>query len=199
MGFVLVGIYAGTEQALQGAVINMLAHGISAGALFILCGEVYERLHTRDLRLMGGLWSRFPFLPPIALFFAAASLGLPGLANFVGEFLILLGTFPVAPVVTVFASTGLIFAAVYSLMFVQRAFYGPVHGDDHKKLEDLNRRELATMLTLMGLLVFFGLYPQPVFELSKAPIQAVQHIYQAAQATVAHTDAGASVAAGGAP
>ncbi|MFI4979911.1 MAG: NADH-quinone oxidoreductase subunit M [Nevskiales bacterium] len=190
MGFVLVGIYAGTEQALQGAVINMLAHGISAGGLFILCGEMYERLHTRDLRLMGGLWSRFPFLPPIALFFAAASLGLPGLANFVGEFLILLGTWPVAPFVTIIASTGLILAAVYSLMFVQRAFYGAVHGGDKNKLGDLNSRELATMFTLMALLVYFGLYPQPVFDLSKAPMQAVQHLYQAAQATLAAAQAG---------
>ncbi len=190
MGFVLIGIYAGTEQALQGAVINMLAHGISAGALFILCGEVYERLHTRDLRQMGGLWSRFPFLPPIALFFAAASLGLPGLANFVGEFLILLGTFPVAKLVTVFAASGLILAAVYALMFVQRAFYGPVPDGEKKMLADLNRRELATMLTLMGLLVLFGLYPQPVLDLSKAPMQAVQHLYQAAQATVSQATTG---------
>ncbi|HZR36951.1 MAG TPA: NADH-quinone oxidoreductase subunit M [Nevskia sp.] len=190
MGFVLIGIYAGTEQALQGAVINMLAHGISAGALFILCGEIYERLHTRDLREMGGLWSRFPFLPPIALFFGAASLGLPGLANFVGEFLILIGTFPVAPLVTVFATSGLILAAAYALIFVQRAFYGPVHGRENKMLADLNRRELATMLTLMALLVFFGLYPQPVLDLSKAPMHAVQAIYQAAQATLAQAPAG---------
>jgi len=87
MGFVLIGIYAGTTQALQGVVIQMIAHGISAGAMFILCGEIYERLHTRDLRKMGGLWARFPYLPPIALFFAMASLGLPGMGNFVGEFL----------------------------------------------------------------------------------------------------------------
>jgi NADH-quinone oxidoreductase subunit M len=190
MGFVLIGIYAGTEQALQGAVINMLAHGISAGALFILCGEVYERLHTRDLREMGGLWARFPFLPPIALFFAAASLGLPGLANFVGEFLILLGTWPIDHAVTVFATGGLILAAAYALIFVQRAFYGPVLGRENKMLADLNRRELATMLTLMGLLVFFGLYPQPVFDLSRAPMHAVQAIYQAAQLTHGQAPAG---------
>ena len=189
MGFVLIAIYAGTEQALQGAVINMVAHGISAGGLFILCGEVYERLHTRDMREMGGLWTRFRFLPPIALFFAAASLGLPGLANFVGEFLILLGTWKTAPVVTAFASTGLILAAVYALIFVQRAFHGPVHGRETKMLADLNSREIATMLTLMALLVLFGLYPQPVLNLSKAPMQAVQAVYQAAQASLAHAGA----------
>ena len=178
MGFVLVGIYAGTEQALQGAVINMLAHGISAGGLFILCGEIYERLHTRDLREMGGLWARFPYLPPIALFFAAASLGLPGLGNFVGEFLILLGTYKVAPVVTVFAASGLVLAAVYSLALVQRAFYGATKGES--MLEDLNGRELATMGSLMILLLLLGVYPQVALDLSKAPIEAVQSLYQAA-------------------
>ncbi|MDR3416118.1 MAG: NADH-quinone oxidoreductase subunit M [Nevskia sp.] len=181
MGFVLVGIYAGTEVALQGAVVNMVAHGISAGALFILCGEIYERLHTRDLREMGGLWSRFPFLPPIALFFAAASLGLPGTGNFVGEFLILLGTFKVAPLVTVFAASGLILAAAYALIFVQRAFYGPVQGRENKMLADLNQRELATMLSLMAILAALGLYPQPILDLAAAPMHAVHTVYEAVQ------------------
>jgi NADH-quinone oxidoreductase subunit M len=122
---------------------------------------------------------------------------MPGSSNFVGEFLILLGTFPVDKWVTAFAATGLILAAVYSLMFIQRAFYGPVHGEEKEKLTDLNAREIVTMFSLMGLLVLFGLYPQPVLDLSKAPIQAVQRIYQAAQATVAHAGNGSQV--GGAP
>jgi len=177
MGFVLVGIYAGTEQALQGVVINMLAHGISAGALFMLCGEIYERLHTRDLRDMGGLWARFPFLPPIALFFGAASLGLPGMGNFVGEFLILLGTFKVAPVVAIVAATGLILAAVYALMMVQRAFFGPVKLGENAMLADLNGREVVTMLSLMVLLLWLGLYPQPVLNLSATAMHAVHQVY----------------------
>jgi NADH-quinone oxidoreductase subunit M len=176
MGFVLVGIYAGTEQALQGVVIQMLAHGISAGALFILCGEIQERLHTRDLREMGGLWANFSYLPPIALFFAAASLGLPGLGNFVGEFLILLGSYKAAPVVTIFATSGLILAAVYSLMLVQRAFLGKPKNNE--KLSDLNAREVVTVVTLMLLLLGLGLYPQPVLDLSRASMAAVQEIYQ---------------------
>ena len=108
--------------------MQMIAHGLSAGALFILCGEIHERLQTRDLREMGGLWTRLPYLPPFLLFFALASLGLPGLGNFVGEFLILTGTFVVAPWVAVVASTGLIFAVVYALIMVQRALQGPMHG-----------------------------------------------------------------------
>ena len=194
MGFVLVGIYAGSEQALQGVVIQMLAHGLSAGALFILCGEIQERLHTRDLREMGGLWARFSYLPPIALFFAAASLGLPGLGNFVGEFLILLGSYKVAPVVTIFAATGLILAAVYSLMLVQRAFLGKPKSDE--KLRDLNAREVVTVVTLMVLLVGLGLYPQPVLDISHASMAAVQEIYQSgatatASAATLTTTAGA--------
>jgi NADH-quinone oxidoreductase subunit M len=175
MGFVVIGIYAGTEQALQGVVVQMIAHGLSAGALFILCGEIYERLHTRDLRQMGGLWARFPYLPPIMLFFSAASLGLPGLGNFVGEFLILLGSFEVAPVVTIVAASGLILAAVYSLIVVQKAFHGAPR--EEGLLEDLNARELAMMLVLMVLLLGLGLYPQPVIDAASASVQAVHHIY----------------------
>ena len=91
MGFVLIGIYSGSPQALQGVVVQMIAHGLSAAGLFILCGQLYERMHTRDMRQMGGLWAQVPYLPALSLFFASASLGLPGTGNFVGEFLILLG------------------------------------------------------------------------------------------------------------
>ena len=121
MGFVLIGIYSGSQQALQGAVIQMLAHGLSAAALFILAGQLYERLHTRDMRQMGGLWHRIAYLPAISLFFAAASLGLPGTGNFVGEFLILIGSFASVPWITVIATTGLVFGSVYSLIMIHRA------------------------------------------------------------------------------
>jgi NADH-quinone oxidoreductase subunit M len=187
MGFVLVGVYAGTEIALQGVIIQMLAHGISAGALFILCGEIYERLHTRDLRKMGGLWARFPYLPPITLFFVAASLGLPGLGNFIGEFLVLVGTWGVDPIVTIAASTGLILAAVYSLMMIQRAFHGPTQDDGHghgpgdDKLQDLNARELGMLGSLMLIMLWLGLYPQPFLDTSAAAMQHVAAIYAAAQ------------------
>ena len=153
----------------------MLAHGISAGALFILCGEVYERLHTRDMREMGGLWSRLPFLPPIAMFFSAAALGLPGMGNFVGEFLILVGSFPVNPLITVVSTTGLILAAVYSLMMMQRAFFGAPKSDE--KLRDLNVREMTTMLSLMALILFMGFYPQPILDVTQATMAGVQTIY----------------------
>lgn len=169
MGFVLVGIYSGTLLSLQGVVIQMLAHGLSAGALFILCGELYERLHTRDLRLMGGLWSRIAWLPAFSLFFAAASLGLPGTGNFVGEFMILLGSFKAAPLVVAAATAALILAAVYSLLMVQRAFFGPAQTDT--VLEGLSAREIAMVLVLAIALVLLGIYPQPVLDLTEAAMK----------------------------
>ncbi len=180
MGFVMIGIYAGTELALQGVVIQMIAHGISAGALFILCGEIYERLHTREMSKMGGLWARFRLLPPIALFFVVAALGLPGLGNFVGEFLILLGSFEVATLITCIAATGLVLGAVYSLILVQRAFHGaPKEGAP--QLKDLSKRELSMMVVLMLVMLGLGLYPQPVLDTSAASMRGVQTIYAAAQ------------------
>ena len=181
MGFVLIGVYSGNMQALQGVVIQMLAHGISAGALFILCGEIYERLHTRDLREMGGLWSRFAFLPPLTLFFAAASLGLPGMGNFVGEFLILLGTFQAAPLIAIISAVGLILAAVYALIMMQRAFYGPAKSEE--RLEDLSGRELSMILVLAGILLWLGLYPQPVLNTSAGAMSQLQQLYAPAAIT----------------
>jgi NADH-quinone oxidoreductase subunit M len=175
MGYVLIGIYAGSALALQGAVMQMVAHGLSASALFILCGQLYERLHTRDFRDMGGLWSRLPWLPPLALFFAAASLGLPGTANFIGEFLILAGTFPVAPIVTAVAAAGLVLASVYSLAMVHRSMFGPAR--EEAPINGASLRELAMLLSLVGGLVWLGLYPQPVFDLASRPVATVQQAY----------------------
>lgn len=164
MGFVVIGIYSFDLVSLQGVVIQMLAHGVSAGALFILSGELYERLHTRDLRLMGGLWSRIAWLPALALFFAAASLGLPGTGNFVGEFLILLGVFKGSPIIAALATAALILAAVYSLLMMQRAFFGPAQSE--KVLEGLTAREIFMVLFLVACLLGLGLYPQPVLDLT---------------------------------
>ena len=173
MGFVLIGIYSGNQQALQGVVIQMLAHGLSAAALFILSGQLYERLHTRDMREMGGLWSRIAYLPAISLFFAAASLGLPGTGNFVGEFLILLGSFTIAPWVTAIATSGLVFGSVYSLIMIHRAYFGPSKSD--AVLAGMDNRELIMVLGLAALLVLLGVYPQPFLDTSAATMTGVHH------------------------
>jgi NADH-quinone oxidoreductase subunit M len=181
MGFIVLGVYAGTEEALQGVMIQLLAHGVSAAGLFILCGGLYERLGTRDLRQMGALWSRLPNLPLFALFFVLASLGLPGLGNFLGEFLILLGAFRTHPVMTAVASSGLILSAVYSLNLMQRAFYGrpctPTSPSAAPPLPDLDPRELATLSALVVVAIWLGLYPRPILEISRAPMQALQRLY----------------------
>ncbi len=179
MGFVVIGIYSGSLIALQGVVVQMLAHGVSAGALFILCGELYERLHTRDLRQMGGLWSQIRWLPAFTLFFAAASLGLPGLGNFVGEFLILLGVFKENPLIASLGTAALILAAVYSLLMMQRAFYGESTSSD--VYESLTAREIIMVVMLMCALLGLGVYPQPVLDLSESAMTQVQNIYQAAK------------------
>ncbi len=172
MGFVLIGIYSGSQQALQGVVVQMLAHGLSAAALFILCGQLYERLHTRDMRQMGGLWARVPYLPALSLFFASASLGLPGTGNFVGEFLILVGAFASQPIIVVIATFGLVFASVYSLIMIHRAYFGPSRADS--VLAGMNGRELGMVLSLAVLLILLGVYPQPVLDVSSASMQGVQ-------------------------
>ncbi len=172
MGFVLLGVFAWHRLALQGAVMQMLAHGIGTGALFMIAGAVQARLHTRDLERMRGLWSALPRLGAWGLFFAIAALGLPGLGNFVGEFLVLLGGFAVRPGLTVIATFGLIAAAVYALALVQRAFHGK--GTTRPALVDAGVREMTAFL-LMGLaLVWLGLYPQPVFDAAQPALDVLQ-------------------------
>jgi NADH-quinone oxidoreductase subunit M len=164
MGFVLLGVFAWNTLALQGVVLQMLAHGVSTGALFILVGALQERLHTRDMRRMGGLWGSIPRLSAFGLFFAIASLGLPGLGNFIGEFLILLGSFSVSVPFTVIATGGLVAAAAYALLLVQRAFHGRPLVPAAAPPSDLTAPHLAVMAALVLAIVGLGLYPQPVFD-----------------------------------
>jgi NADH-quinone oxidoreductase subunit M len=172
MGFVLLGIFAWNELALQGVVLQMVSHGISTGSLFILVGALQERMHTRDMYRMGGLWSTVPRLGGIALFFAVASLGLPGLGNFVGEFLVLLGAYKVSITITVLATLGLIGATIYSLWLVQLTFHGP--NKEGWKLDDLSGRERAIMATMIVAIVWLGLYPQPLLNTSREALNQLQ-------------------------
>lgn len=165
MGFVLLGLYAWNLQAVQGAVMQMVAHGLSTAALFMLAGALQQRLHTRDMRRMGGLWQNMPRMGACAMFFALASLGLPGLGNFIAEFLVLVGLFQVAPWLTVLAALGLITAAVYSLAMMQQAFQGKP--DPQRQLLDFGHRELLTMAVMMVLLIWLGMYPQPLLDLAQ--------------------------------
>jgi NADH-quinone oxidoreductase subunit M len=176
MGFVLLGVFAWNTLALQGVVVQMLAHGISTGALFVLVGALQERLHTRDMRLMGGLWATLPRLSACGMFFAIASLGLPGLGNFLGEFLILLGSFHASVVFTVIAAGGLVAGAAYALLMVQRAFHGlPAPSLGEAKAIDLTAPHRAVMGVLVLAIIALGLYPQPVFDQVARGLAVLEH------------------------
>jgi NADH-quinone oxidoreductase subunit M len=172
LGFVLLGIFSWNELALQGAVVTMIAHGISTGALFVIAGQLQERTHTREMDRMGGLWATIPRLSGAALFFALGSLGLPGLGDFVGEFLVLFGTYPVSLILTILASIGVLVATFYALRLLQRTFYGPnVH---EWKLADLNRREALIVTPMIVVLLWLGLYPSPVLDTFKPAMHTLQ-------------------------
>jgi NADH-quinone oxidoreductase subunit M len=170
LGFALIGIFAMTELALQGAVFQLVAHGVSTGALFMLAGALQERLHTRDMRAMGGLWQAMPRLAALTLFFAVASLGLPGLANFVGEFLVLFGTYPASRWAAILAALGLVVAAVYSLALVQRSLFGPL--SPKGMLMDLSPAGWGTLILLAALQLGLGLYPGAVLSITEASVRA---------------------------
>ncbi len=172
LGFVLLGIYAGNALALDGALVTMIAHGISTGALFVLAGLLQQRLHTRDLNAMNGLWDTVPRLSGVALFFALASLGLPGLGDFVGEFLVLLGAWPVSRLLAAFAAAGILVATFYALRLVQRAFHGP---NRHAwRLPDLSRRETLALAPMILVLLWLGLFPSTVLRTFRLVIPSLQ-------------------------
>ena len=172
MGFVLLGIYAWNDLALLGAIIIMLIHGVTTGALFILVGSVDERMHTRSLHRLSGLWSSTPRIGGTMLFFCVASLGLPGLGNFIGEFLVLLGVYRVSPLFAILASLGFIFALIYSLWIVQRVFYGPPQGE--LPVSDLSPRETAMMSACIAITVWLGLYPQAALNVVTPALNGLQ-------------------------
>lgn len=176
LGFVLLGIFAWNRLALQGVVMQMLCHGLSTGGLFLLAGILEDRLHTRDLRRMGGLWAAVPRMGAVGMAFALASIGLPGLGNFVGEFLILLGSFQAHIGLTAAATAGLIGSVIYALWLMQQVFYGPM--EPGITLPDLRVREVGVLAMLLLTLLWFGLYPQPVFNTLGSAIDGLQHAAQ---------------------
>jgi NADH-quinone oxidoreductase subunit M len=175
MGFVVLGIFSANLIAFQGVVIQMIAHGLSTGALFILAGILQDRLGTRNLDRMGGFQKSAPRLGTAALFFALASLGLPGLGSFIGEFLILLGAFRAAPLVAALASLGFIASTIYSLSLIQRVFHGPVR--EGPVPADLDPREAAVVGILALALLWLGLHPQPVLNTARAPLSGIAAVH----------------------
>ena len=201
MGFVILGMFSFTEWGMQGAVYQMLSHGVSTGALFLLVGFIYERRHTREISEFGGLANVMPIYATIFVITAMSSVGLPFLNGFVGEFLIMVGMFKSHAlsitastnwnyVATMLAGTGVIFAAVYLLWMIQRAFFGKVNNDKNRHLADLSWREIGLMVPLLFLMVFMGVYPRPFLDATKESVTAIQkRVMHRAGGEVEHADA----------
>jgi NADH-quinone oxidoreductase subunit M len=173
MGFVVLGVFALTVRGLQGAMVVMLSHGLSTGAMFLLLGMLYERRHTRLISDFGGLAAVAPMFGAAFVFTALASIGLPGTSGFVGEFLALLGTFETHPWVAIIGGTGVIFAAYYMLPMVQRIWFNRLDNPANADLPDLSRRELAVLAPLIAGMLWLGLYPKPVLERMETSLTAL--------------------------
>ena len=179
MGFVVLGLFSFTELGMQGALYQMLNHGVSTGALFLFVGFIYERRHTRLITEFGGLATPMPWFSTLFVIASLSSIGLPFLNGFVGEFLIMIGAWTSSAVshawiVTMLAGTGVIWAAVYMLWMLQRVVFGKVSNPENARLPDLNTRELGLIVPLLLLMLFMGVYPQAFLDRSKASVQAVR-------------------------
>ncbi len=190
LGFVMLGIFALTQQGLAGGVLQMINHGLSTGALFLIVGMLYERRHTREMSAYGGIWKVMPILGALTLIVMLSSAGLPGLNGFVGEFTILLGAFGSqvlnSPYFAGAATVGVILAAVYLLVMFERVFLGPVRGEANLSLKDLSAREVITLLPLLVLIFWIGLYPAPFFDLINPSVERLVALVQSAAALAIH-------------
>jgi NADH-quinone oxidoreductase subunit M len=173
MGFVMLGLFVLTPLAAKGAVLQMVNHGISTGALFLIVGIIYERRHTRLISEFGGLASRMPVYAAVFLIMTMSSIGLPGLNGFIGEFMILMGTFPVSWLWTAVAATGIILGAGYMLWLYQRVMFGRLTNPANESLKDLTLRELATFVPLIILAFWIGVFPKPFLAVLDKPVEKI--------------------------
>ncbi len=181
LGFVVLGIFALTQESVQGAVIQMVNHGLSTGALFLLVGIIYERTHTREISEYGGIAKIVPIFATFLMIASLSSIGLPGLNGFVGEFLILLGSFKSAVLdswwYTIFAASGVIFAAIYLLWMYQRVVFGEVRNPKLNDLSDMNTREMLVLIPIFIFIVWIGIYPSTFLNVSKASSKnIIEHV-----------------------
>jgi NADH-quinone oxidoreductase subunit M len=180
LGFVVLGIFALTSQGLQGGIIQSVNHGLTTGALFLLVGMIYERRHTRKIADFGGIAKVMPIYAGFFLFIAFASIGLPGLNGFIGEFLVLAGSYLSLPVWAIIAAFGVLLAAIYLLWAYERIFTGEIDKPENAKLVDLDLREKGILTVLAALILFLGIYPKPALDRIEP---AVDQILQRIEAT----------------
>jgi NADH-quinone oxidoreductase subunit M len=169
---VVLGLAVFNSITLNGSLLQLINHGISTSGLFILVGMLTERIHSREFRDVGGLWKRMPVFSAFFLFFSMAALGLPGLNNFVGEILILIGTYKGNPVAAAFGFAGLLFSVIYVLKMVQNALFGEFRGEE-SALRDVDAREIVILGVLALSVLFLGLWPTPVLDLFEGPVNAL--------------------------
>ncbi|HEX7709676.1 MAG TPA: NADH-quinone oxidoreductase subunit M, partial [Sphingomonadaceae bacterium] len=180
MGFVTMGIFSGTVNGVQGALFQMISHGLVSGALFLCVGVVYDRLHTREISAYGGLVHRMPKYAFVFMVFTMANVGLPGTSGFIGEFLTMIGAFQVSTWTVFGATFGVILSASYALWLYRRIVFGQLTKDSLKTIMDLNWRESLILVPLVVLTIFFGFYPAPILNATAAASQAVVNEYQSA-------------------
>jgi NADH-quinone oxidoreductase subunit M len=180
MGFVTMGIFAGTTQGVAGGVFQMISHGIVSGALFLCVGIVYDRLHTREIAAYGGLVNRMPLYALVFMVFTMANVGLPGTSGFVGELMTLLGTFKVSIPTATLATLGLILSATYALWLYRKVVFGALTKPSLASIKDLTFRECLTLVPLVVLTILFGVYPKPVLDMSAASVQQLVNNYNTA-------------------
>ncbi|NBW64477.1 NADH-quinone oxidoreductase subunit M [bacterium] len=180
LGFVMLGIFSVTPQSVQGALMVNLSHGVSTGALFLMIGMIYERRHTRLIADYGGIAKVMPVFATLLTVVCLSSIGVPGTNGFIGEFLVLIGSFRSQPMYSVIAATAVIFAAAYLLWALQRIIYNPLTKPENERLQDLNWREIGLLIPLIAAIVWMGVYPAPVLEkTSAAANRLVTHVQQA--------------------
>jgi len=202
LGFVVLGIFAVTEEGMQGSVLQMINHGLSTGGLFLLVGMIYDRRHTRMIRDFGGLAKVMPVFAAFFMIVMLSSVGLPGLNGFVGEFLILLGAFTSqllgSPWYAVVAATGVILAAVYLLRSYQQVFFGTVDNPENRSLKDLNVREIAVLVPVVLFIVWIGVYPATFLDKTAAASRKIVRTVEEARSGAPVRTADASGGTGGA-
>ncbi|MBI2719538.1 MAG: NADH-quinone oxidoreductase subunit M [Rhizobiales bacterium] len=186
MGFVTMGIFAMTRQAIDGAIFQMISHGFVSAALFLCVGVVYDRMHTREIAAYGGLVNRMPLYAAVFMLFTMANVGLPGTSGFVGEFLSLLGTFKANSWVAFLATLGVILSACYALWLYRRVIFGKLEKASLAHIVDMTPRELATLGPLAVLTVFFGVYPGPILDIFGTTVANLLKSVETAAATAQH-------------